>query len=67
MSTSEEALEWETEALRILKLARAVNSMQIVKLLRAEKVSLDDLADVCEQYYHDYPCLFYARVRDGLL
>ena len=55
-------VDWEAEALRLAKGEGAVCPPQVVSLLRSEKVPIEDVVDVCRQYAHDWPCLFYQRL-----
>lgn len=54
---------WRMEAFKSARKAGAVNPLEIIKILESQDVSINDLDDVCEQYFHDFPCLFYARFR----
>lgn len=63
------ASSWEEAVLAAAKRAGAFDPAQVVQLLRDDLIdstSEDQLDDVCDQYYHDYPCLFKSRVVDGL-
>jgi len=55
---------WTTEAIRCAKAAGAYNVKQLVLVLKG--VPYEDLASMCEDLFKQYPCLFKARLRDGI-